>query len=133
MDIPQRVLGQDGRKESNVMELYIDGTGQRIHVHDKEDCQGHDCVVHSPSNHHMRGWATHYRRDRGFTERVCVHGVGHIDPDDMSFLRGVYESKGKDHSHLGIHGCDGCCSPSTNQDLTNGDLIKKSILYKGEL
>lgn len=93
------------------MELYVTGVGQRIWTHDSDDCVGHACVIHSPSPHHMRGWATNYRRDAGYTERMCHHGVGHPDPDDMAFLTSVYEKKGKDHNHLGIHGCDGCCSP----------------------
>ena len=35
------------------------------------------------------------RFDRSFMERICVHGVGHPDPD------------GADADPL--HACDGCC------------------------
>ena len=38
---------------------------------------------------------THWRYDRNFMERICVHGVGHPDPD------------GADADPL--HACDGCC------------------------
>ena len=32
------------------------------------------------------------RFDRSFMERICVHGVGHPEGDDL------------------MHGCDGCCT-----------------------
>jgi hypothetical protein len=39
------------------------------------------------------------RFDRSFMERICVHGVGHPDPD----------SAGADP----LHACDGCCTNET--------------------
>lgn len=72
-------------------------------VHDPSKCAGRPCVMHNPSDHHMREWPTHYRADRGLMERTCPHGVGHPDPDDMTFHR----SEGRDWQ--GVHGCDGCC------------------------
>jgi hypothetical protein len=33
-------------------------------------------------------------------ERICSHGIGHPDPDDISIING------KDD---GAHNCDGCC------------------------
>jgi hypothetical protein len=45
----------------------------------------------------MKDWPQHYRYDRGMTERICPHGVGHPDPDDRTAN--------------GVHGCDGCCTP----------------------
>lgn len=41
----------------------------------------------------------HWRYDRSFMERICVHGVGHPDPDDS----------GADL----MHACDGCCTNET--------------------
>jgi hypothetical protein len=32
-------------------------------------------------------------------ERVCPHGVGHPDPDDINVILGPEK----------VHGCDGCC------------------------
>ena len=86
------------------MEEYTTGTGQKIKVHDREQCKGEFCVIHNPSNHHMRDWPTHWRDDRFMMERICKHGIGHPDPDDLDFKkrRGFDDSKG-------IHGCDGCC------------------------
>jgi hypothetical protein len=44
-------------------------------------------------------------------ERICSHGVGHPDPDDIAFK---FEN-GLDDA-MGVHGCDGCCSAtSSNQ------------------
>ena len=43
------------------------------------------------------GWSRNKRFDRGITENVCTHGVGHPDPSTL---------KGDD---MGVHGCDGCC------------------------
>jgi hypothetical protein len=39
-----------------------------------------------------------------YTERICEHGVGHPDPDDVGYWAG----RGYDITR---HGCDGCCSP----------------------
>jgi len=36
------------------------------------------------------------RFDRSFMEKICVHGVGHPDPDDSNADP--------------IHACDGCCT-----------------------
>jgi len=89
------------------MEEYITGTGQKILVHDKKDCKGQYCVIHNPSNHHMKNWPTHYRYDRGLMERICKHGVGHPDPDDLAYK----ESIGINIAVESVHGCDGCCIP----------------------
>lgn len=61
------------------------------------------CPIHAPSGHHMVGWDMLWRNDRGIMERVCVHGVGHPDPDDRKIRLG---------EDSGVHGCDGCCNPS---------------------
>lgn len=67
------------------------------HTHDVFECREENCAVHSPSNHHMRTWPINYRMDRGITERICKHGIGHPDPDCI---------RAKEDSG---HGCDGCC------------------------
>ena len=88
------------------MEKYETGTGQIVHVHDKEQCKGKNCCIHNPSDHHMKDWPTHWRQDRYLMERICPHGIGHPDPDDLAFK----ESMGMDMKTEGVHGCDGCCS-----------------------
>ncbi len=74
-------------------------------VHTVDKCAGRACVVHAPSDHHMRSWALNWRDDRGLMERLCPHGIGHPDPDDMVYQRSV------GRGWQGAHGCDGCCSP----------------------
>jgi hypothetical protein len=73
-------------------------------VHPPEVCAGEHCVLHNPSDHHMRDWPTLWRGDRRLMERTCAHGVGHPDPDDLA----VHVRNGRDWQ--GVHGCDGCCS-----------------------
>jgi hypothetical protein len=73
-------------------------------VHPETACAGRNCVIHNPSNHHMRLWPLVWRDDKGVMERTCPHGVGHPDPDDAAFLMSV------GREHLTIHGCDLCCA-----------------------
>lgn len=89
-----------------VFGFYV-GNVRLVNVHPETACrtEGHPCVIHSPSDHHMQGWRLLWRGDRGMFERTCEHGVGHPDPDDF----GYHERNGR--SHLGSHGCDGCCCP----------------------
>lgn len=90
---------------------FITGTGQTIvNVHaESEDCRTYGCVIHNPTDGPMSSFPTHYRSDRGFMERICPHGVGHIDFDDYAFkLRTMGYEKAK---YFSYHGCDGCCSP----------------------
>lgn len=70
-----------------------------IQVHDRALCEGSPCCIHHPSKHHMVTWRQLWRDDRKMMERLCPqHGVGHPDPDDMS-----YDT---------AHGCCGCCRKS---------------------
>lgn len=80
------------KSKSNEFEM---NTGGILHnVHAETVCAGSYCLVHNPSDHHMRDWPMNWREDRGLMERICPHGVGHPDPDDIG---------------EGTHGCDGCC------------------------
>lgn len=74
-------------------------------VHKRKACKGRACWIHRPSDHSMRGFDLYFRADRGIVERTCSHGVGHPDPDDITW----HESQGRHHE--GVHGCDGCCAP----------------------
>jgi hypothetical protein len=79
------------------MERYTTDTGQHIRVHNKGQCEGKHCPIHNPSLRAQQIGKTHWRTDRAIMERICVHGIGHPDPDSE------YQDD--------IHGCDGCCSP----------------------
>jgi len=64
-------------------------------VHSEEQCKGQPCTIHNRSDHNMRHFPQHWRSDRRIMERICPHGVGHPDPDEID----------PDTTH----GCDGCC------------------------
>ncbi len=83
------------------MESYtLEGTELRLQVHSVDDCNGPPCPIHHKSDHHMREWPQHWRDFRRLMERVCLHGIGHPDPD-------------QDLTDVDlIHGCDGCCTPT---------------------
>jgi hypothetical protein len=84
---------------------YVTGTGQQLfNIHPKMSCAGQNCVIHNPSDHHMRDWPTHWRDELGLMERLCPHGIGHPDPDSLDYLTGI------GHEDRGTHGCDGCCN-----------------------
>lgn len=89
-------------------EVYTTGTGQRLLVHRERDCAP-PCPIHSPSDHPLAEARTHWRGDRVLMERVCPHGIGHPDPDDLARKSALL---GEDASieEYGVHGCDGCCS-----------------------
>ena len=72
-------------------------------VHPEGRCRGEVCVIHNPTEHHMRTWPLHWRQDRGIFERVCEHGVGHPDPDHYPH----WSATGR--LAQSIHGCDRCC------------------------
>lgn len=73
-----------------------------LNVHGPKECAGEVCCIHNPTNHHMIAWRQNWRGDKGMMERLCPHGVGHPDPDDLR----VRTTPG-----VGVHGCDGCCRP----------------------
>lgn len=88
------------------MGTYVDGCGTTVlRVHEATACAGRHCAIHNPSDHGMRDWPTHWRDDIQLMERLCEHGVGHPDPDDVAYK----ESIGAKYPYS-IHGCDGCCS-----------------------
>ena len=81
-------------------------------VHTKKQCKEtarafglRNCVIHNPSVHHMRDWPM-VLRESTLIERTCPHGVGHPDPDSLDY----FIQRDPD-TRLGIHGCDGCCTP----------------------
>lgn len=89
----------------------VRGATVMVNVHPREVCQAdgsRPCVLHNPSDHHMRDWPTLWRADRGLMERLCPdHGTGHPDPDHMWFVR---HSRGPEAAYWeSIHGCCGCC------------------------
>lgn len=85
------------------METFKLADGRTLYVHPPFMCEGRTCVIHNPTDHHMREWHLHWRWDRGIFERICKHGVGHPDPDQFDYWRETYQE------WQAVHGCDGCC------------------------
>ena len=77
---------------------------QTLRTHSPQQCAGQHCCVHNPSDHHMLDWPLHWRADTCVMERLCPHGVGHPDPDDVECHRRTGAV------NYGVHGCDGCCT-----------------------
>lgn len=104
-------------------EKWKSGTGQNMVVHHRSVCQGRNCPIHNPSDHHMKDFPLHWRDDSGFMERICPHGVGHPDPDDLAFRNERYRSiHGTEPAWTGMHGCDGCCNPEIYEKNMERDL-----------
>jgi hypothetical protein len=103
-------IGPDGMLFENGP-TFITGTGQVIaRIHPASACAGRPCVIHAPSDHRMREWPTNFRSSwdplsikPDHMERICPHGVGHPDPDDLAYRISIGEES------AGVHGCDGCC------------------------
>ena len=102
------------RIQRSTFDLLSDGTVWSVwlyadkvrlwNIHDPQECAGMPCVIHNPTDHHMRSWRLHWRADRKIFERLCpLHGCGHPDPDQFVY----WGSSGQDW--LGVHGCCGCC------------------------
>lgn len=93
---------------SQTHERFTTGTGQHILVHlQGPSCVKYGCVIHAPSKHIMDNWPTNWRPDRLMMERVCSHGIGHPDPDDIAYkVRAMGKREGEGYA---VHGCDGCC------------------------
>jgi len=82
-------------------DVYLNGVTP-IRVHNRKLCEGRNCCIHNPSDHHMVTWQQNWRADRKIMERMCPHGVGHPDPDDADFRASIGDTDT-------VHGCDGCC------------------------
>lgn len=91
--------------------VYVTGTGVvLLYLHERtEECIAYGCVIHNPTDPHTE-FPTHWRWDRKFMERICPHGVGHPDTNQINFIR---RTRGEAAAQAeSVHGCDGCCAPS---------------------
>ena len=82
-----------------------------ITYHKKALCKGNRCIFHNPTQHKMRDWPMNLRTDAWASpliERMCIHGIGHPDPDSVYFMDQNLSPEDKKYGY-GIHGCDGCC------------------------
>lgn len=81
------------------MEQWRSDTGQLVYVHSRQVCMP-PCPIHAPSLHALVNAKRHWRDDREIMERICDHGIGHPDPDEIKLWL---------DEDSGVHGCDGCC------------------------
>jgi hypothetical protein len=80
----------------------LENTDKFMLTHKKQDCKGEWCTIHKRSDHAMRSFPQDFRYDSMLMERVCLHGIGHPDPDDIKLT-------GPNAWAQAVHGCDGCC------------------------
>ena len=86
--------------------VMLPGQGALTKVHSDSQCRGRHCWVHNPSEHPLSDAPIVWREDKHAAERSCEHGIGHPDPDDLTYHRLVGRS---DMEWLQSHACDGCC------------------------
>lgn len=72
-----------------------------LRVHGKARCKGRTCCIHNPSLHHMIAWPQYWEANNGIMGRICRHGFGHPDPDDVLVKAALVPVE--------EHECDGCC------------------------
>lgn len=87
------------------MDEVILANGSKLLIHTREVCTP-PCAFHEPSNHPLNNAPIHWRDDIALLERVCRHGIGHPDPDDVAYQEEHFDVQAK---ALSVHGCDGCC------------------------
>lgn len=90
----------------------VDYWARMINVHKPTTaCFERACVVHNPSDHHMRPWPLQamHAVAQGFQVRVCVHSYAHPDPDSLAYFESVGRLPAFYKHHP--HACDGCCAP----------------------
>lgn len=63
-------------------------------IHLSSECAGRTCLVHNPTDHHMRHWPLLWDSNQQLFLRLCRHGYAHPDPDGWG---------SKEHPD------DGCC------------------------
>lgn len=94
---------------TDITEL-VNEPGMVLRTHKIADCSHQEaCCIHRPSNHPLRHAPLNWRSDRGLMERICEHGVGHPDVDDLAHKKRVMEPGRYESYAFEIHGCDGCC------------------------
>lgn len=90
-----------------------------VKTHGRSACEGQNCCVHNPSDHHMVDWPLSFDMSFGaMGERHCRHGDRHPDPDSVKYMRSVWVARTMTASQaeagwIGTHSCDGCCMKET--------------------
>jgi hypothetical protein len=79
-----------------------------LKTHGPDVCRGEFCCIHNPSRHKLSAAPLNWRADRALMERVCSHGFGHPDPDDLAHKKRILGDRYSGYA-FESHGCDGCC------------------------
>jgi hypothetical protein len=96
-------------------------SGEIMRTHPESACESNRyCCIHKPSSHPLNNQPLMWRSDRRLMERLCTHGVGHPDPDDLRFKSEMMPVDIVEA--IGIHGCDGCCQTTDDVDGTREKL-----------
>lgn len=80
-----------------------------LRTHGQAACEGQACPIHHPSDHPLNAAPLNWRADRGLMERLCEHGIGHPDPDDLAYKRRTMSEADFEARAFDVHSCDGCC------------------------
>lgn len=89
--------------EDRTTGFYMLGDRRLVNIHDRLYCVGRGCVIHHPSEHHLRHLPLHWLDSRAMMVRTCPHGTDHPDPDDLEYRNRIGQG------WMGVHSCDGCC------------------------
>jgi len=100
------------REQCTLPDLTMITNGALVGIHQPAACAGRGCWVHHPSDHHMTAWPITWRTETGTAERICEHGTGHPDPDDVRYH--ALQGRG-----VSVHGCDGCCAVDGDDKSTD--------------
>lgn len=94
-------------------------------VHTKAQCREtrkaggpKNCVIHKPSLHRLTG-ARQILRSSGLIEDQCEHGIGHPNPDSAAYFNWL-----QDTDSWFVHGCDGCCGPLQQDEVSKYDYLE---------
>ena len=110
-----RFLGRDDNRITVETTDFLGfSLGERsLRVHSPDQCTGRPCVIHSPSDHHMRDWPMQWRADKYRMDRRCEHDCYHPDPDHMAYVRSLTPEHDCDddceYPHLEWQSVHGCC------------------------
>lgn len=77
-------------------------------THDATECALPFCCIHHPSEHPLASAPLRWRNDLQVMERVCVHGLGHPDPDSLDYVNAICGEMAAAYACVHFP-CDGCC------------------------
>lgn len=90
---------------------YFFGEHILAHIHDEKLCKGRHCVIHNPSDHHMRDLPLIWDAQETQMMRLCEHDLVHPDPDDIAYWVNIAKQPWKTHHECCANNC--CKEPLT--------------------